>query len=120
METKDITSRADIQLLVDSFYSKVKVDPLIGPVFAHLDWPKHLPTMYNFWSSMLLGDRSYDGNPFQKHIPLKIGVEHFERWLQLFTATVDELFAGPVAADAKARAVSIAGLFQHRLGLTEK
>jgi hemoglobin len=113
----DITSREDIKLLVDSFYDKVKVDGLIGPVFSHVDWPHHLPIMYNFWSSMLLGDQSYRGNPFQKHLPLPIQPRHFERWLQLFRQTVDEHFAGDKASEVKSRAESIAGIFQSRMGL---
>ena len=70
-EQKDIVERKDIELLVDSFYEKVKNDQLLGPVFAHVDWPKHLPVMYQFWSSMMLGEQSYKGNPFQKHIPAR-------------------------------------------------
>lgn len=114
---KDITEREDLILMVDSFYAKVTKDELLAPVFSHLDWPHHLPIMYNFWTSMLLGDASYQGNPFQKHIHLAINTSHFDRWLQLFTQTVDEHFAGAKADEVKSRAASIAGLFQHRLGL---
>jgi hemoglobin len=113
----DILARTDIIRLVDTFYEKVKTDSLIGPVFSHLDWPKHVPTMYNFWSSVLLGDLSYQGNPFEKHVSLKINSSHFKRWLELFNATVDELFIGSKAIEAKDRAKSIAAVFQHKLGL---
>ena len=113
----DIHSRAHIARLVETFYGKVNVDPMLAPVFSHVNWPEHLPVMVNFWASMMLGDSSYQGNPFQKHIPLAIGREHFSRWLQLFTETVDEGFAGPQAEEIKARAISIAALFQHRLNL---
>jgi hemoglobin len=118
--TGDITVRADIVKLVDSFYNKVKQDPLLEPVFRHLDFDKHMPTMYNFWSSMLLGDQSYQGNPFQRHVHLAIDAAHFTRWLELFTETVDQHFAGTKAGEAKDRARSIAALFQHKLGLTTK
>lgn len=113
----EIQSRDDIKVLVDRFYDKVKADPTIGPVFSHVDWPHHLPIMYNFWSSMLLGDRSYMGNPFQKHMPLPLKREHFQRWLELFMETVDENFTGEKADEVKMRANNIAGVFQHRLGL---
>jgi hemoglobin len=33
---------------------------------------------------------------------------HFDRWLELFRNTVDRLFAGPNAEEAKLRALSIA------------
>ena len=112
---QDITDREDIELLVNLFYSKVKEDKLLAPQFQHVDWPKHLPMLYNFWSSMLLGDQSYQGNPFQKHLALSISAPHFERWLKLFDQTVDEHFAGLKAEEAKRRAQSIAGVWQFKL-----
>ena len=114
---KDLDTRSNIEVLVRLFYERVNADPLLSPVFAHVDWVKHLPIMYDFWTSMLLGDMSYQGNPFQKHIGLPINAEHFTQWLQLFTATVDDSFSGPKAEEAKTRAISIAGIFQHKLGL---
>jgi hemoglobin len=114
----DIANRNDIKNLVNSFYDKVKADDLLGPVFSHVDWPHHLPIMYDFWSSMLLGDQTYKGNPLQKHLPLPINSDHFNRWLALFTETVNENFTGEKAEEVKMRAHSIAGIFQHRMGLT--
>jgi len=116
---KDIINRGDIKLLVDRFYDKVQIDELLGPVFSHVDWPHHLPVMYDFWSSMLLGDQSYRGNPFQKHIPLAIQPRHFDRWLQLFRQTVSENFSGEKADEVVMRAESIAGIFQLRMGLVQ-
>lgn len=113
----DIIDRTDIEVLVNSFYDKVKRDDLLLPVFSLVDWPHHLPIMYNFWSSILLGDQSYQGNPFQKHIHLTINSTHFNRWLELFTQTVDEHFAGFKADEVKSRAQSIAVVFQHKMGL---
>ncbi len=113
----DITSREDIKILVDRFYDKVKADELLGPVFSHVDWPHHLPIMYNFWSSMMLGDQSYRGNPFQKHLPLPIQTQHFDQWLKLFRETVHEHFSGEKADEILMRAESIAGIFQMRMGL---
>jgi len=115
----DIVNRENIQTLVNKFYEKVNADKLLGPVFSHVDWPKHLPVMYNFWSSMLLGDNTYQGNPFQKHIALPIQANHFNRWLELFTNTVNEHFSGEKADEAKARAANIANLFQFKLGLVK-
>lgn len=111
----DITQREDIIKLVHTFYDKVNQDDLLGPLFAHVNWPKHFPIMYDFWGSMLLGERSYMGNPFQKHVPLAIETEHFERWITLFHQTVDELFEGEKAQEAKDRARSIAYVWQHKL-----
>jgi hemoglobin len=112
----DIETRDNIETLVNRFYDKVNQDPLLAPVFGHVDWPNHLPIMYNFWSSMLLGELSYQGNPFQKHIGLPIQAEHFERWLQLFTETIDENFSGLKADETKSRAQSIAGVWKFKMG----
>lgn len=114
----DIATEADIRLLVDGFYAKVNHDALLDPVFngfAHVDWPQHLPRMYDFWSSLLLGTTRYHGRPFPKHVPLPIDATHFQRWVALFEANVNELFAGPRAEEAKVRARGIATLFEHRL-----
>jgi len=113
----DIKTRTDIELLVNTFYNRVKADPLLAPVFSHVDWPKHLPIMYDFWSSMMLGDQSYRGTPFPKHASLPIGAQHFNQWLKLFTETVDALFDGERATEIKFRANSIAQVFQHKLNL---
>lgn len=117
---KDITDKEDIKNLVDTFYTKVRVDEVLAPVFAKAigdDWSHHLPIMYNFWSTLLLGDMSYQGNPFKKHIPLPLSKAHFQRWLKLFFETLDEMFEGPVASDARNRASSIATIFQYRLNI---
>src|SRR5262249_39189723 len=117
---KDITTEDDIKQLVDSFYERVGRDELLGPVFnetARVDWEHHLPTMYSFWSTMLLRTATYKGRPWPKHAPLPVQKEHFERWVSLFCQTVDSLFAGPKANEAKSAALSIADTFQMRFGI---
>jgi hemoglobin len=114
----DLSTEADIVKLVDTFYNRVNADPLLRPVFndvAQVNWDTHLPTMYDFWSSVLLGTSRYKGRPFAKHFPLPIKAEHFKQWLALFHASVDELFEGAKATDAKARAQSIGAMFEHRM-----
>jgi hemoglobin len=116
----EIETEDDVRLLVDKFYEKVNKDPLLSPVFneeAGVNWEEHLPKMYKFWSTQLLGTGSYSGRPFPPHMELKIGKEHFERWLDLFLSTVDEYFTGPVAETARTKAKSIAAIFQYKLGL---
>ena len=112
---KDIESKADIELLVNSFYDKVKFDPVIGPFFTELvkiNWDKHLPVMYSFWENTLFFTGSYSGNPMKMHQKLNdifhLDAKHFDRWVKLFTTNVDELFAGEKAELAKQRARSIA------------
>ena len=114
MVKKDIENRADVESLVNSFYQKVERDDLIAHFFTRVvavDWKKHLPIMYDFWESILLDQHNYHGSPMPKHISLyeksPMTKAHFDRWLQLFSNNVDELFAGPKAELAKTRALSI-------------
>ncbi len=115
---KDIENIDDIKKMVNTFYDKVNKDVLLSPVFndvAKVDWPHHLPTMYNFWEMLLLDGDNYRGNPFQKHIPLPVSPAHFQNWIKLFIQTVDELFTGNKAEMAKTKARTIAQIFEIRL-----
>jgi hemoglobin len=111
----DIEAEADITNMVDRFYEKVRNDQLLAPVFDAAiqgNWPEHLQKMYSFWSTLLLHSQRYMGDPMTRHMALNIGKEHFTRWLQLFTETVDDLFDGPNAKEAKRRAGLIAKIMQ--------
>lgn len=117
---RDIETEEDVKLLVDTFYAHVNEDGLLAPVFnnvAKVNWQHHLPVMYNFWSSLLFGSMAYKGQPFPKHTRLPIKQEHFGRWVILFTQTIEELFEGVKAEEAKYKAKSIARIFQMRMGL---
>jgi hemoglobin len=115
----DIQSRADIELMVDTFYQHVKTDDLIGPIFASRiadkDWPRHLNRMYTFWTTILLNKPGYSGQPFEKHRDMPIYQDHFERWVGLFKTIVDNHFEGPVANEAKYRAELMGNLFLTKL-----
>ena len=114
----DIATRQDVSLLIHSFYAKVRSDEQLAPHFARVDWDHHTPIIIDFWSMILLGDPAYKGNPLAKHLPMDLKKEDFARWLLHFTNTVDEHFHGTKAEEAKQRAVSIAGIFQFKMGLT--
>lgn len=116
--TRDIESLDDIKKMVDLFYARVRKDALIGPIFNEKiqnHWPEHLAKLYSFWQGILLGERTYSGFPFPPHAQLPIHKEHFDRWLTLFTKTVDDLFVGKVADEAKSRAYKIGDIFQEKL-----
>jgi hemoglobin len=115
---KDISSIADIKLLVNEFYEKVNKDDLLAWIFNDLskvDWKAHLPIMYNFWSTILLGTKAYKGQPFDVHLYLPVGKEHFDRWVKLFADTVEENFSGEIADEAKSKANSISEIFQYKI-----
>jgi hemoglobin len=92
-------SSTEIDELVDRFYAKVRLDPEIGPIFNATidDWPAHLSLLKDFWSTVLLTDRRYKGNPLAKHMELALDPPHFARWLTLFAETAREVMPPPHA-----------------------
>ena len=117
-QNKDITSLEDIKLLVDTFYNKVQKDEFIGPIFNEKianRWPEHLEKMYCFWQTILLEVHSYTGSPFPPHKHLPVDKEHFDRWMEIFTETVDVLFTGAIAEEAKLRAKNMAEMFNYKI-----
>lgn len=114
MEKKDIKDIEDIQIMVDSFYEKIREDALIGVIFNQIisdRWPVHLEKMYRFWQTILLEDHTYFGSPFLPHAHLPVEKQHFDRWVSLFNANMDALFSGPKADEAKWRAAKMAEMF---------
>lgn len=115
---KDIQNMDDIRLLVDSFYSKIREDELLSPIFNEKigdKWPIHLAKMYSFWQSILLDEPTYSGRPFPPHAKLPVSKDHFDRWLQLFAMTINEYFKGPKADEAIWRSGKMAELFLHKI-----
>ena len=118
MVKADIQTLTDVKLMVDTFYGRVQEDDSIGPIFNSKlagRWPIHLEKMYTFWQTILLDEYTYSGRPFPPHAQLPIEAAHFERWLQIFDQTVNDLFEGPVAEEAKSRGRKMAALFQVKL-----
>ena len=90
---------AMIDRLVRSFYGKARQDALIGPIFESSvhDWEAHFARMGAFWSSVALMSGRYHGQPMAVHMPLPIDTPHFDRWLEIFAATAQEV-CPPAAA----------------------
>lgn len=124
---KKLETRQDIEDLVNFFYDKVQKDETIGFFFnevAKVDWKKHLPKMYGFWETLLFGQISYKGNPMAAHFPVNAEVamekHHFEHWLSLWTATVEEHFTGEMADLAIYKARNIANLMAHKMEVARR
>ena len=115
----EILELEDIKLLVDSFYSKVRRNDLLSPVFQEKisddQWPVHLDKMYRFWQTLLLEEHTYKGNPLMHHLQLPITQEHFSEWLRLFHETIHQHFTGEKADEAIMRAENIARVFQIKI-----
>ncbi len=121
-DTRDLNSAEAISELVDAFYARVLVDPTLAPMFtqvAAVDLDHHLPTIKAFWRKMLLGRPDYDRNMVARHAAVHARMpltrRHFDRWLALFTRTIDERFAGPGADRARTLAVRIAANLERNL-----
>ncbi len=124
---KKLEAREDIEQLVNSFYTKVIKDEKIASFFtdiAKVEWDKHLPKMYSFWESILFGQMTYKGNPMGAHFPVNeikaMEQEHFDRWLELWTETVEENFSGENADLAIYKAQNIAKLMAFKMDLARR
>ena len=109
---KDIETREDLEYLLDEFYKIATKDNEIGHHFDGLDLETHLPVIVDFWEKTLFGKPVYFGNPLFIHEILHakspLTLANFQRWVEIFSATVDESFDGQTAENAKLRAKMIA------------
>lgn len=112
---KDIENQADVQLLVRTFYDTVLQDELLAPHFEGVNFEQHFPRMFEFWEFILLGKTGFTGNVFDKHKHLVVGNEEFDRWLAIFSATVDKLFEGEIADRAKSQAALLSYTFSQKM-----
>jgi hemoglobin len=122
-KAQDILTLDDIKRLVDCFYTKIRGDRMLGPIFNERikdNWPQHLEKLYRFWQTILLNEHTYFGSPFPPHAELPVDKAHFEQWLAIFYNTVDELFEGEKAKEAKWRAGKMAEMFQYKIDYHQK
>jgi hemoglobin len=112
---RDLDTRARVEHFVDAFYKRILCDAELAPIFldvAAVDLDVHLPHIKDYWSKLLLGDSSYQRHTMNIHRQLHgkraLQKNDFERWLSLFADTVDSLYCGDKAEQAKRVASSIA------------
>ncbi|RYZ62652.1 MAG: group III truncated hemoglobin [Chitinophagaceae bacterium] len=118
MQQSDILNLDDVKSLVNAFYGKVRTDETLASIFNERigdRWPEHLEKMYRFWQTLLLDEHTYFGAPFPPHANLPVAHRHFEKWLELFHQTVDELFTGKKAEEAKWRGGKMAQMFEWKI-----
>ncbi|MBX7489792.1 group III truncated hemoglobin [Qipengyuania sp. GH25] len=113
---KPIVDDLLIERVVHTFYSEVRTDPLIGPIFNHAiqDWDEHLDRLVAFWSSIMNTSGRYKGNPMMKHlaIPDMLGRDRFTRWLEIWRETTDRLCPPEIASAFQDRAARISESLQ--------
>lgn len=124
---KQIESRKDIALLVDTFYTKIRADSEINYFFNTQikNWDEHLEKLTDFWETNLFAVKKYKGNPLEVHKKVdehfngKISSNEFGIWLNHWIQTLDELFVGENVAILKHRARKMGtfifmNMFEHR------
>lgn len=115
---KDIQTLDDIKFFVDTFYDKIRQDDLLAVIFNNKindKWQQHLEKMYCFWQTVLLDEHTYFGSPFVPHAKLPVDKIHFERWIEIFNTTIDDLFVGEKAERAKWQGNRMAEMFQYKI-----
>jgi hemoglobin len=122
----DLDSRENIEAFVDRFYQRILADPQLAPIFldiAAIDLEVHLPHIKDYWCKLLLGEQGYRRHTMNIHRQLhgKQALESgdFKRWLALFTATLDDNFAGERTERARQVAAAIAANMETGLAAGE-
>jgi hemoglobin len=125
----DTVDRGKIEEMVRQFYTSVLKDEILAPIFIKSlgddlnngKWHEHLNTLYKFWDLMMTGKRGYGGDPFPPHAFIgPLHRETFERWLQLFGKTVNELFVPEIADKFFSKANRLAEQFIENLGIDDE
>ncbi len=112
---QDISNSDDVILLVKTFYSNLLLLEEVKPLFANIDFEKHMPHMIAFWEFVLLDKEGYTTNVFDKHVNLPLKSSDFALWLKVFENTVHTLFEGTKATMAIQRAQTIAFSFETKM-----
>lgn len=104
--------------LVDRFYTVIRSDPVLGPIFeSHVsDWTRHLETMRRFWSAAMYQTGRYAGRPLDVHLAIpELKPEHFPRWLRLWEQAVDDAAQSDARDRLKVLASRMASTMQSRI-----
>jgi hemoglobin len=106
-------ARPAIDRLVAEFYGQARLDPMLGPVFAAQvhDWPSHMVTVAEFWTTQTGGPRLYRGG-MGKHIRLGLQPQHFAHWLGLWQNITLALFGQILSAELTSLARVVAERLQ--------
>ncbi|MET3926101.1 group III truncated hemoglobin [Devosia sp. 2618] len=121
-ETPAGLDEAMVRAVVEQFYADARRDPVIGPVFNRViapeAWPRHIDTITDFWSSMLLGTGRYAGRPMPKHMAIpELSDAHFMRWLALFRRTAEVLCPPDIAVLFIERSERIGNSFRMNIAM---
>jgi hemoglobin len=105
--------RERVREFVATFYTEVRKDDLVGPVFERIvaehDWPDHIEKITDFWMAVAFGGAAFRGDAMRKHARIRdIDPQHFERWLAVFHRVTDDFWPPHIASLLQCRAQQIA------------
>lgn len=107
-----VPTEAELPSLLAAFYSRVRADQVLGPVFesAVEDRPAYLGRLADFWSSVMLATGRYKGQPVAAHLAHadRITPATFDRWLVLWEQCTNESLPKPAALAMQKKAEHIA------------
>ena len=119
---RDLDSRDEILEMVTRQYVDIVQDDLLEPYFdfdaGHIDWQAHIGTVADYWCHVLLYAPDYEIDVIEQHRSLHqhhpFEPELFDRWLEIFHATVASGWVGPNADRANKRATGMAWAMAQR------
>jgi hemoglobin len=113
-------NRENLRALMTSFYEKAIEDDMLAPFFVgelgeNLDdeeWIEHIELLADFWLAKILGEDTYYGNFIGAHAKMPhIKRETYDRWLDLFAVTADEVYPPEIAAVFKKKGLQFTRQF---------
>lgn len=124
LELQNSITKENIETLVSLFYHKAMRDPQIGHFFilelgediTGEDWIGHIGILVDFWATVFLDDTLYYSDPYGPHFSI-IGLqrEHFNRWMELFSHTADQVYAPEISKLFKEKGIAYSEDFIQRL-----
>jgi hemoglobin len=125
----DSVDRGSIERLVRLFYQTLIRDEIVGVYFIRAlgsdlkndKWYEHLHTLDKFWMMVMKGEKGYVGDPLLPHIFLgEIPPQAFERWVEVFRQSANQLFEPPIANKFTHKAQTLANQFMEHLAMVHE
>ncbi|MDP3301074.1 MAG: group III truncated hemoglobin [Sulfuricurvum sp.] len=114
MELQNSITRENLRTLMTLFYTRAIGNEVLGPFFIHQlgnditnhEWIEHIELLADFWLAELLGEKTYKGNIYGAHIKVPhISRESFAKWIELFSASADDVYVPEVSDRLKEKGI---------------
>lgn len=96
MEVLEQIGEQGLADLAAAFYRRMREDDLIGPMYPQDDWEGSEERFRDFLIFRFGGSQKYiqeRGHPRlrMRHLPFKVDIAARDRWLEIMTASLDEM-----------------------------